>query len=230
MSIAARLAQVRARIAAAAGRAGRDPAQVRLVTVTKTHSLERIREAIAAGATLLGENRIEEAEAKIAALQGTGAEWHMIGHLQSRKARRAGELFQLVQSLDRQRTAAILGRNRDPEAPLAVLLEINVAGEVGKHGVPPGEAHALLQVVLQEPGVRVRGLMTMAPVAADPETVRPVFAALRNLRDRLAEEFGDRCTLDELSMGMSQDYEIAVEEGATLVRIGTAIMGPRAGG
>lgn len=228
MSIAGRLAEVRARIEAAAQRAGRDPAAVRLVTVTKGHPVERVREAVAAGARLLGENRIEEAEVKIPALGTAEVAWHMIGHLQSRRARRVGALFSMVHSLDREKTAAILGRNRESARPLDVLIEINMAGETSKHGVPPDAAPALVETTLAEPGLRLRGLMTMAPVAADPESVRPVFAALRRLRDDLAARFGDRCALDELSMGMTQDYEVAVEEGATLVRVGTAIMGLRA--
>lgn len=227
MSIAARLADVRARLAAAAERGGRDPAAVRLVTVTKGHPLDRVRAALDAGARRLGENRLAEAEAKIPALREAGAEWHMIGHLQSRHARRVGDLFHVVHSLDREKTAAILGRDRDAAAPLAVLLEINIAGEKQKHGVRPEAVAALLEAALAEPGLRVAGLMTMAPAASDPEGARGVFRALRELRDRLTDVYGDRCTLDELSMGMTQDFEVAAEEGATLVRVGTAIMGPR---
>lgn len=227
MSIAARFAAVSARLAAAADRAGRDPATVQLVTVTKGHVADRVREVVEAGATVLGENRIEEAEQKIPALADLAVAWHMIGHLQSRKAKRAGTLFTLVHSVDRTKTAAILGGDRRPDTPLDILLEVNVAGETSKHGVDSEHVRPLLDDALGLPGVRVCGLMTMAPATPDPEDARPIFAALRELRDRLADNYGDRCTLAELSMGMTNDFEVAVEEGATLVRIGTAIMGPR---
>ena len=228
MTFAARLAEVRARIAAAADRAGRDPAAVRLIVVTKAHPLERIREAIDAGATLLGENRLEEAEHKIPALCNVDVEWHMIGHLQTRKARRAGTLFSMIHSLDSPKMLAALCRDRPSDAPPQdVLVEVNLSGEPEKHGVLPGDASALVDAALAEPRVRLRGLMTMAARGTEAEAARPTFAALRELRDRLAEEHGDRVDLAELSMGMSSDYEVGVEEGATLVRVGTAIMGPR---
>lgn len=217
---------MRARIAAAAARAGRDPTAVTLVGVTKGVDVPRIQEAMAAGLRDLGENRIQEALPKLAAL-GPGPRWHFVGHLQRNKARRAAEAFVLIHSVDSvpladalDRAAARMGRR------LRVLIEVNVAAEPTKVGVPPEEAAALVAAVRARAHLEPVGLMTVAPVAADPEHVRPVFRALRALRDRIREGPGGPAFV-ELSMGMSDDFEVAVEEGATLVRLGRAIFGPR---
>jgi pyridoxal phosphate enzyme (YggS family) len=223
--IAQNLNEVRAVIAAACRRAGRDPGQVRLVAVSKTVDLERIRAAIAAGQDLFGENYLQEAAGKIAAL-GRQLSWHLVGHLQTNKARGAVDLFDLIHSVDRGKlaraldaAAARLGKVQD------VLIQVNQGGEETKSGVEPAAALALLQEVARLPHLRVLGLMTMPPWFPDPEQARPYFRALRELRDRLRNLSG--LPLTELSMGMSDDFPVAVEEGATLVRVGTAIFGPR---
>ncbi len=226
-SIAANLQKVRERIAAAARRVGREPAAVRLVAVSKTVGLSELEEAKAAGQHLFGENYLQEARPKIAAL-GPGVEWHFIGHLQSNKAKAAVELFALIHSVDRlplalalNQAAAKLGKVQE------VLLQINLAGEATKSGVSPSAAPKLLAAVAALPHLKVVGLMTMPPWFPDPEAVRPYFRALRELRDRLTTPGARPPALPELSMGMTGDFEVAVEEGATLVRVGTAIFGPR---
>jgi pyridoxal phosphate enzyme (YggS family) len=225
--VARNLKEVRAAIAAAAQRAGRDPAAVRLVAVSKTVDLERLQAAIAAGQRLFGENYLQEAKAKIEALGGETS-WHLVGHLQTNKAKGAVELFDLIHAVDRlklaralEAAAAGLGQVQD------ILIQVNQGGEATKSGVAPEAAPELLQEVARLPHLRVLGLMTMPPWLPDPEAVRPYFRALRELRDRLRDLSG--LPLPELSMGMSGDYEVAVEEGATLVRVGTAIFGPRRG-
>jgi pyridoxal phosphate enzyme (YggS family) len=223
--IAQNLEQVRAAIAAAAHKAGRDPADVRLVAVSKTVDLERIRAAIAAGQDLFGENYLQEAKAKIDALGGQ-VSWHLVGHLQSKKAKGAVALFDLIHSVDRvklaralEAAAARLGKIQD------ILVQVNQGGEETKSGVAPAAAPELLREVACLPHLRVLGLMTMPPWFSDPEAVRPYFRDLRELRERLRDQRG--LPLPELSMGMSDDYAVAVEEGATLVRVGTAIFGRR---
>lgn len=230
-AIAGRLAAVRAKISQAAERAGRDPAAVTLVAVSKTFPVERIRAAIAAGVTDLGENRVQEAQVKIPALGAAGVRWHLIGHLQSNKARAALALFDVIHSVDSLALAETLSRRvaaarPDDDRPLDVLFEVNVAGEATKQGFAPEALLAAAPALAALPRLRPRGLMTIAPRMADPEDARPVFRALRGLRDRLAPAVAG--SFDDLSMGMSHDYAVAVEEGATLVRIGTAIFGARA--
>lgn len=227
MGIAENLAAVRRRIEAAARRAGRDPAEVRLVAVSKTVPMERLREAVAAGQLIFGENYLQEARPKIAAL-GEGVSWHFVGHLQSRKAKGVVELFDLIHSVDRlklaralEEAAARLGKVQD------ILIQVNLSGEETKSGTSPEEVAGLLAEAGKMPHLRVLGLMTMPPWFADPEKVRPYFRALRELRDRLRELRVADTALPELSMGMSGDFEVAVEEGATLVRVGTAIFGAR---
>ena len=222
--VAQNLEEVKRRIAAAAHKAGRDPATVRLVAVSKTVDQERVKEAIAAGQDLFGENYLQEARDKITAL-GRQVGWHLVGHLQSNKAKPAVELFDLIHAVDRLKlaraldaAAARLGQPQD------LLIQINQAGEATKSGVAPEAAGDLLKEVAQLPNLRVLGLMTMPPWL-EPEAVRPYFKALRELRDRLRDLSG--LPLMELSMGMSGDYAVAVEEGATLVRVGTAIFGSR---
>ncbi len=235
------LDRVRERIAAAALRAGRDPADVTLVAVTKTFPVEVILEGYGAGLRHLGENRPEEGAAKIpqvnGAIEGGPITWHMIGHIQSRKAPLVAAHFDIVHSIDRLRIARRLSRSAAERGrELAVLLECNVSGEETKFGFPAdrweedeGQRKALFAAcagILALPGLRVEGLMTVAPLTDDPETARPFFVRLRALRDWLAERFPD-LSWRELSMGMSDDFEVAVEEGATMVRIGRAIFGPR---
>ena len=224
-AIAQNLKEVRAAMAAACRRAGRDPGSVRLVAVSKTVERERIQAAIDAGQDLFGENYLQEARDKIAAL-GRQVGWHLVGSLQTKKAKAAVELFDLIHAVDRLKlaqaldaAAAGLGRVQD------VLIQVNQAGEDTKSGVEPAAAPELVREVTRLPHLRLLGLMTMPPWFPDPEAARPYFRALRELRDRLRSLIG--LPLSELSMGMSGDFEVAIEEGATLVRVGTAIFGRR---
>lgn len=238
MSIADNLTAVRERIVAAARRAGRDPAGVTLVAVTKTHPPELIAEALAAGVVDLGENRVQEAAEKIEALsaQRAAIRWHLIGHLQRNKAKLAAGLFDLIHSVDSLRLAETLARHVSPERPLPILLQVNVSGEASKEGFDLAgglENRQALEALLHQveqivalPGLAVRGLMTIAPIVDHPEQARPVFRRLRELRDELARRF-PQATWDELSMGMTDDFEAAVAEGATIVRVGRAIFGER---
>ena len=231
--IATRYTQVLERIHQAALRAGRDPQEVRLVVVTKGQPIERIQAVIAQGATDLGENYPEEAVAKMDALQRYDLRWHMIGHLQRRKARLVVERFDWLHSLDRVKLARRL-ENLCAQAgrTLPVLLEFNVSGEATKSGWSAwDEAHwedliPDIESVLAYEHLQIHGVMTIPPITPDPEGARPYFRRLRRLRDFLARRF-PQATWDELSMGMSADFEVAIEEGATFVRIGTAILGPR---
>jgi pyridoxal phosphate enzyme (YggS family) len=239
--IARNLAQVRERIAEAALRAGRDPADVTLVAIAKTFPPEAVVTAYQAGVRHFGENRVEEGQAKIpavhAAISGPPPTWHMVGHVQSRKAREAVACFDYVHSVDRLKIARRLSAfAREARRSLPVLLECNVSGELSKfgfdlHGWEQDAARrepflAAAAEILALPGLAVQGLMTMAPIAANPETVRPVFASLRALLGALRERFPE-CDWRHLSMGMTDDFEVAVEEGATMVRIGRAIFGER---
>jgi PLP dependent protein len=221
-----RLAGVSRRIEAAAGRSGRAASSVTLVAVSKTIPVEAIREAVAAGATILGENRVQEARDKIAALAGE-AQWHLIGHLQTNKAKLAVSLFDRVHSLDSIRLAHELDRHAgDAGRRLRCLVQVNVGGETQKNGAPEEEVRPLLEAASRLPHIAVEGLMAIPPFLSDPEAVRPFFRRLRELRDELAS---DGFSLPDLSMGMTHDFEVAIEEGATLVRVGTAIFGPRDG-
>lgn len=221
--VAARLAAVRGRIAAACARAGRRQGDVEIVGVTKHLGPETVREAWEAGIRILGENRVQEAAAKIPAAV-SGPEWHLVGHLQRNKARQALELFEVFHAVDSLRLARHLARLAEESgARPRILLEINVSGESSKFGLRPGEAPAVIEEVLSLRALTLEGLMTMAPFAPDPERARPVFASLRDWRDRWERDFG--VALPRLSMGMSNDFEVAVEEGATWVRIGTALFG-----
>ncbi len=223
--IARNLEEVRGRIAAAASGAGRDPALVRLLAVSKTVPLEHIRAAVAAGQLLFGENYLQEARLKIAAL-GPALSWHFIGHLQSNKAKAAVALFDVIHGVDRLKLAqAIDSAAANLGGIQKILLQVNLAGEASKSGAAPETVPGLLREIGRLPHLRVLGLMALPPWLADPEAVRPYFRALRELRDRLAACCGQ--PLPELSMGMSGDFEVAVAEGATLVRVGTAIFGSR---
>jgi len=230
-SLGERLAEVRGRIAAAAARSGRAPGSVTLVAVVKTVGSESVAAAIALGALDLGENRVQEAEGKIeavgrAAPDGAPVRWHLIGHLQRNKAARAAELFDRVHSVDRLEVAEALSRHAMAAGRrLPALVEVNVAGESSKFGVAPEALDALLEGVAALPGLALDGLMTVGPQVAEAGAARPHFARLRMLRD--AAERKLHLKLPVLSMGMSGDFEVAVEEGATLVRVGTALFGPR---
>ena len=232
--IQANYSSVVERIKAAASRSGRSPAEVQLVVVTKGHPVETIRQVIAAGAQYLGENYVEEAEAKIAELsKNETLQWHMIGHVQSRKARAVCSLFDYLHSLDSVKLAERLDRFAgELGIRLPVLLECNVSGEESKSGFPAWqedcwpELKAVLVRVTACANLEVRGLMTMAPFLPQAEMERPYFQRLRRLQAFLCKEI-PQARWSELSMGMSADYEVAIEEGATLVRVGTAIFGAR---
>lgn len=217
------LEHVRSTIRDHAGRAGRDPAEVTLVAVTKTLPAARIREVIAAGLRVLGENRVQEALPKIEQLGTAGLEWHLIGHLQRNKVRFIDGAFVMVQSLDS--IGLVEALDRRIQAPLPVLLEVNVAEEAQKTGALPGDAEAIGRAVAASSRLRLRGLMTIAPQSANPEDARPVFRRLARLRAELADRL--EVVLPVLSMGMTDDYGIAVEEGATMLRLGRALFGPR---
>jgi hypothetical protein len=222
--IAERLASVRSRISRAAERAGRDPASVRLIAVTKTVPPQRIAEAVVAGVTEIGENRVQEARWKHATVP-PGLRWHLVGHLQSNKAALAARLFDTVHSLDSARVGAALSGHRDPgRGPLQGLVEVDLTGIAGRTGVPPESAEALLRSLAEQRALSLAGLMTLAPFG-DPAAARECFRRLRELRDRLRAELG--LELPELSMGMSDDFELAIAEGATMVRLGRVLFGER---
>jgi len=225
--IAERVAAVRERIARAAERASRPPADVTLVAVSKTHPAEAVRAAFTAGVRDFGENRVQEAEPKIAGTSDlAGARWHLVGHLQSNKVRRAAALFGLVQSIDSVEIAERLARAAEESGrEVRGLVEVDLAGEATKYGLPEAELLPALQALRGRAGLRLEGLMLLPPLLEDPEAVRPFFRRLRALRDRALSE--GLLAAGELSMGMSHDFEAAVEEGATLVRVGTAIFGER---
>jgi hypothetical protein len=220
-----RLAAVLARIEAAAHRAGRDPGSVRLLAVSKQQPVESVRAVAAAGQHEFGENYVQEALAKIEALRGLPLTWHFIGQLQGNKTRDVATAFQWVHTLDRDRIAARLSAQRPHYAgPLDVLLQVKLVEEAGKGGVEPGDLPRMAEIVAGMPRLRLRGLMCIPPPATDEASQRGPFARLRSLLEDLnARGHG----LDTLSMGMSADLESAVAEGATIVRIGTAVFGPR---
>jgi|SRR5208282_5634952 hypothetical protein len=231
MSISQNLAKVRERIAVAARRAGRRPEDIALMAVSKTFPAERIREAYDAGMRLFGENRVQEFTGKIDALQDLhNTEWHLIGHLQTNKAGKALELFAAVDSVDSLRLAQKLNASAQQlgKKP-TVLIEINVGGEAAKSGVAP-DSRELEDLLLAAPKLEhleFRGLMTVPPFTDDPQQARPYFRKLRELRDQIARRRLSAVELNALSMGMSHDFEIAIEEGSTCVRLGTAIFGER---
>jgi pyridoxal phosphate enzyme (YggS family) len=220
--IADNLRRVTERIEAAARRSGRNASDITLVTVTKTRSVSEIREALACGVTDIGENYVQEAEAKRGEI-GDAATWHMIGHLQRNKARHAVEVFSVIHSVDSEALGRELGRRAEAAGKrVDALVEVKISDEATKFGVEPSEAVSLVDKISEVSGIRVCGLMGMAPFVADPEETRPYFSKLKELWDRLPDE--QRLYL---SMGMTQDFEIAIEEGSNMVRIGTAIFGPR---
>ncbi|HKP39360.1 MAG TPA: YggS family pyridoxal phosphate-dependent enzyme [Pyrinomonadaceae bacterium] len=223
-----RLQDVRSRIEKAAKRSHRDPAAIKLVAVSKTHPAQVVREAIDAGVTDLGENRVQEAETKIGDL-GNAARWHLIGHLQSNKARRAVQLFDMIHSLDSAALAQKLDRAcaQENRISLPVLIQVDLGNEATKSGATEDELPAIVEAVRSSKHLRLVGLMTLPPFFDDAELVRPFFVRLRGLRDELRAQgiFGN--DQGELSMGMTHDFEVAIEEGATIVRVGTAIFGQR---
>jgi pyridoxal phosphate enzyme (YggS family) len=219
-----RLERVRERIGAAAVRSGRSPSAVTLVAISKIMSAEAVREAVAAGARIFGENRVQEAREKIALLPGM-AEWHLVGHLQTNKAKLAAGLFERIHSLDSIRLAEEIDRHaREAGRRIRCLVQVNLGEEEQKNGVSEKEVRVLLEAAARLSHLAIDGLMVIPPFLSDPEAVRPFFRRLRLLRDQLAAE---GFPMTELSMGMTHDFEVAIEEGATLVRIGTAIFGSR---
>ena len=231
MSIAQNIAAIRERINASARRAGRRPEEITLMAVSKTHTPERIREAYAAGLRVFGENRAQEFAEKAGELSDLrDAEWHMIGHLQTNKASKALELFGAVDSVDSVKLAERLNAAaRRLGKKLTLLIEINIGGEAAKSGVAP-DSRELEDILLAAPkfeALEFRGLMTVPPYGDDPEAARPYFRKLRGLRDAIVARKLESVGMDMLSMGMSHDFEIAIEEGSTCVRVGTAIFGMR---
>jgi hypothetical protein len=224
-AIAANLEEIRRRMAEAARRSGRDPASVRLVAVSKTYPAESVAAAAATGQRVFGESRVQESRDKIPACP-SGLEWHFIGHLQKNKVRQALPLFPFFHSIDSTALAGAIDRIAGETGVKAQgLLEVNVSGEETKHGFTPEELRAQFPTLSKLLHLRIRGLMTMAPYSDNPEDARPVFRTLRELRDELQSTY--QHPLPELSMGMSGDFEPAIEEGATLVRVGSSIFGAR---
>ncbi|HKO98194.1 MAG TPA: YggS family pyridoxal phosphate-dependent enzyme [Pyrinomonadaceae bacterium] len=228
-SIIERVQNVRDRIVAAAERSNRSPDEIQLVAITKTHPAEMVKAAIQAGLTDLGENRVQEADEKIASVGREAARWHLVGHLQTNKARRAVDLFDCIHSLDSAELAMRLERLciEEGREVLPVLIQIKLGGEPTKTGVDPNELPRLLESLKSCAHVRLTGLMTLPPYFENPDCARPFFKTLRELRDelRMQGHFGEG--RGELSMGMTHDFEVAIEEGSTMVRVGTAIFGER---
>jgi pyridoxal phosphate enzyme (YggS family) len=228
-SLSTRLNLIRRRIDAACERAGRDHNDIKLIAVSKTHPAETIREAIGAGCAIFGENKVQEAEGKILEIGRDSAEWHLIGHLQSNKARKAVQLFDVIHSLDSIELAERLERIciEDGRDKLPVLIQVDLAGEETKSGINESDLPEMVTYLKSCERMRLIGLMVLPPFFDDPETTRPYFVRLREIRNRLSAEgaFGE--VRGELSMGMSHDFEVAIEEGATMVRVGTAIFGER---
>ena len=225
--IAVNISKIKQRIAVACARCGRDPHSVALMAVTKTVSTERIMQAVDAGITMLGENYVQEAREKYDLLKGR-AQLHMIGRLQTNKAKYAVRLFEYVHSVDRLELAQELDkRAKAANRKINILIEVNVSAEQTKSGIPAAEAMQLIESIATLEHLSVRGLMTMAPYSDDPENSRPCFQALKDLRNDIARKGIPEVQMGELSMGMTDDFEIAIEEGATIVRIGRAIFGAR---
>jgi len=229
MDVADNIRHIRAVIAEAARRSGRPASAIRLMAVAKTVDDDRILAAIRAGVEIIGENYVQEAKRKVEKM-GKGSEWHLIGCLQTNKAKYAVHLFDMIHSVDRLGLAAELDRRAGAAGRvIPILIEVNVGGEATKSGVPPAEALDLIRAIAPLQNLSIRGLMTMPPWFDDPQDARPSFKALRELRDRIAGEAIPRVEMRELSMGMTDDYAVAIEEGATIVRIGRGIFGERQG-
>lgn len=227
-SVAENIRRVRDVIEDTAVKAGRNPSEVRLMAVTKTVEDDRILEAIEAGVDIIGENYVQEGKRKIEKLGKRGVEWHLIGYLQSNKAKYAVRIFDMIHSVDRSSLAQEIDKRAGMAGSVAkVLVEVNLSGEATKGGVKKDEALALIREMAKLENLSVRGLMTMPPWFDAPEQARPYFAALRELRDRVVAEKIGNVLMEELSMGMTGDYRVAVEEGATIVRVGRGIFGER---
>jgi len=225
MDLASNLTKIRERMAAACARANRDPSSVTLLAVTKTQPPEVVSEAADLGLTLFGENKVQEAKGKIPLCSGR-LSWHMIGHLQSNKVRDAVELFSMIQSVDSLHLAEEINKRADQAAKtLPILLEINIVGEASKFGYKPEQLLLDFERLNSLPRIEIQGLMTIPPWAPLPERVRPVFRQLRELKSQCEQLLG--APLPHLSMGMTGDFEVAIEEGATIIRIGTALFGER---
>lgn len=228
-TMAIRLAAIRQRIAQACERAGRAPDSVTLLPVSKTFEVDAIREAMALGLARFGENKTQELRQKAAALAGQGLQWVLIGHLQTNKAKLMAQFASEFQALDSLRLAEALDRRLQAEGrALDVYVQVNTSGEPSKYGLAPDDVAAFIQALPAFSSLRVRGFMTLALFSSEAERVRQCFVLLRGLRDRLRQDAPAGISLDELSMGMSGDFEIAIEEGATVVRVGQAIFGARA--
>jgi pyridoxal phosphate enzyme (YggS family) len=239
VDVAANCREVLERIGEAASRSGRNPTEIRLLAASKSQSVDKIQAAIEAGVRLFGENYVQEAEAKRSAIGGSlgwqsamggSVEWHMIGHLQRNKARMALNLFDLIQTLDSVELARALDKEgKKKKRVVRAFVEVNLAAEESKSGVARGRVAGLLEEIGKLPYIRIEGLMAVPPYRDKPEEIRPFFCALRELRDELKTLNAPNVDLRELSMGMTHDYPVAIEEGATLVRVGTAVFGPRSG-
>ncbi len=225
MDISHRISIVKEKIRIAAEKKGRSPKEVRLVVVSKTFGANLVREAMEYGATVFGESRVQEAREKIGVLGRQNLEWHLIGHLQHNKVKYIFDLFDYVHSVDSVELAReIHRRGASGEQTMKILIQVNIAGDRAKHGITPEKTQEIIKEISLCKNLSIQGLMTIPPYHEDPEESRPHYAALRELRDRIATE---GFQLRELSMGMSNDYEVAVEEGATMVRVGSAIFGGR---
>lgn len=227
MSVTENLSRIKERMAEAAIRSGRTPDSVKLVGVTKTVDLDRIKEAVSAGLQILGENYVQEARDKIRELKDR-VSWHFVGRLQTNKAKYAVKLFDMIQTVDSFRLAQELNRRAQPLGrTVPIIIQVNLASEVSKGGVEPSECLSLIRQVSVLENLQIRGLMTMPPFFDQPERARPYFAQLREMSQKIAEAQVAGVEMNELSMGMSGDFEAAIEEGATLIRVGTAIFGER---
>lgn len=224
-AVADNVAAIQERVTQAAQRAGRKTSEITIVGVSKTFAVERVREAFESGIRNFGENRVQEWESKAPALEGLDATWHLVGHLQRNKAARAIRLFHTIDSLDSLPLAEKLNQAAGEGRRLPVLIEVRLDPTSTKTGCEPGELSRLVEGVLLMPHLELRGLMTVPELTPDPQDARPVFRHLREMRDAVSRQF--HCELPELSMGMSRDFEIAIEEGATQIRIGTALFGTR---
>jgi pyridoxal phosphate enzyme (YggS family) len=223
-----RLIQVKDRIKEAAEACGRNPEHISLVAVSKTKSADQVLEAIEAGVTILGENYVQEARDKIATLSESPVSWHFIGHLQSNKAKYAVKLFDLIHSVDSLKLARELNKQAQKNEKIQqILVQVNISQEETKSGISVDETMDLVKEISRLENVSIRGLMTMPPYFNQPEKVKPYFAALRDLRDQIQQTSNLNVPMDELSMGMTGDFEVAIEQGATMVRVGTAIFGER---
>jgi pyridoxal phosphate enzyme (YggS family) len=219
------LQKVKERIASACESVGRDPGEVKIVAVTKTHPAEVVREVIAAGINIIGENHVQEAEEKHSQVEAH-AEWHLVGHLQRNKVRKALSIFSMIESLDSLRLASEIEKESAKLGQITpCLIEVNTSDEETKFGVAPGGLAELVTEVLKLEHIKLVGLMTLGPLTEDKDRIRRSFLELRELRDRVENIFG--CYLPHLSMGMSDDFEVAVQEGATMVRLGRVLLGPR---